>query len=256
MGFNFENGGGGSLYNLDTFFARIFDDIEWEDMPLPVTNQQMMDHFQRSVLNVFSQFYPRQEVIRFGEEARVPMDANNSAYRRYRLPMYRFPTSICLGVSSVEPLSNIGYPDSYGMVPFLGSPDTLLMAMADIRMLASMGAASSHSLTSRFTKPDVLDLYGGYSSCSYEAILLLSHDMSLSTIPDTAFEAFYELALLDTKAYFYSKLKRKDGLDTGVGNIQLKIDDWSNAAQERKELLNTWKQEGYNLNIDEIHFFN
>ena len=252
----FENGGKASLYTLDEFFARIFDDLEWEDMPLPVSNEELMDHFDRSVLRVFSQFAPRQEVIRFGEEARIPLASNTVSFRRYKMPMYRFPTSICLGVSSVEPISNLGYNNEYGPVPFMGAPDALLMASADIRMYAAMGASTNKSLTSRFTKPDILDLYGGYSGCSYEAILLLTHDMSLSTIPDTAFEQLYELALLDTKAYFYSKLKRKDGLETGIGNIQLKIDDWSSAAQDRKELLNRWKDEGYNLDIDNAHFFN
>ena len=251
----FENAGGGSLFSLDEFFARIFDEIEWEDMPLPVSNTEFMEHFDRSVLKVFSQFYPRQEIIRFGEECRVKLAENSAAFRRYKMPMYRFPTSVLFGVASVEPISNLGYSNEYGPVPFLGAPDTLLMAMSDIRMFASMGSATNRSLTTRFIKPDCLDLYGGYTGCTYEAILLLSHDLSLSTIPDTAFESLFELAILDTKAYFYSKLKRKDGLETGVGNIQLKIEDWSGAAEEKKNLLNRWKEEGYNLDIDVVHYY-
>ena len=170
--------------------------------------------------------------------------------------MYRFPTQTCLGVSYVEPLSNLGYANEYGSVPFLGAPDTMLMALAEIRMAASLGSQTTRSLTTRFTKPDILDLYGGYTGCSYEAMILLSHDLSLSTVPDTAFEQLFELALLDTKAYFFSELKRKDGLDTGVGNIQLKIEDWSNAAEEKRQLLKTWQQEGFNLDIESIHYFN
>lgn len=256
MSVEFENGGGGSLYNLTDFFARILDDMEWEDMPLPVTNEQLMRHFDRSILRPFSQYHPRQETIRFGDEARIELPNNEFNFRRYRLPMYRFPTSICLGVASVEPINFIGYPDSYGMIPFLGSPDGLIMAMSDVRTLSALGAATTRSLTPRFTKPDMVDLYGGYAGCAYEAVILLSHDMSLSTIPDTSFESFYEFALLDMKAYFYSKLKRKDGLDTGVGSIQMKIDDWSGARQERDELVRRWRDEGYNFDYESMEYFN
>lgn len=252
----FENQGGGSLYTLEEFFARIFDELEWEDMPLPVSNTEFQEHFERSVLNVFSQYSPRQEIIRFGEECRVNLPGDSASFRRYKMPMYRFPTSHLFGVASVEPISNLGYSNEYGPVPFMGAPDSMLMAMADIRMYASMGSSTNRSLTTRFTKPDILDLYGGYVGCSYEAILLLSHDLSLSTIPDTAFEHLFELAILDTKAYLYSKLKRKDSLDTGVGNIQLKIEDWSGAAGEKRELLRRWQEEGYNLDIDSMHYFN
>lgn len=251
----FENGGG-TLYTFDEFVARIFDEMEWNDLPLPVTNEQFMDHFRRSVLNPFSQFAPQQVTIRFGDEARIDMPGNYTSFRRYRMPMYRFPTQTLLGVSSVEPISNLGYANEYGAVPFLGAPDTMLMAMSEIRMAASIGTQTTRSLTTRFQKPDILDLYGGYTGCNYEAILLLSHDISLSTIPDTAFEQLFELALLDTKAFFFSELKRKDGLDTGIGNIQLKIEDWANAAEEKRQLLKTWQQEGYNLDIESLHYFN
>lgn len=246
---------GMSLYTLDEFFARLMDDLEWEDLPLPCTNQQLMDHFERSVLKPFSQFAPRQEKIRFGEEARVQLPPNSASFRRYRLPMYMYPGATCFGVACVEPVSNLGYSDEFGGIPFMGMPDQMLMAMADIRMYSSLGAASNRSLTTDFKKPDILDLYGGCYGTAYEAIMLLSHDLSLSTVPDSAFEDLYELALLDTQAYFYSKLMRKEGLDTGVGQIQLKIDQWSNAKEERKALLQKWRDEGYNIDINSLQFF-
>lgn len=251
----FENQGG-SLYTLDEFIARIFDDLEWEDLPLPVSNEKFMEHFNRSVIKPFSQFCPQQVKIRFGDEALITPEGSIGNYRRYRLPMYRFPTQTCLGVSLVEPISNLAYSNEWNSVPFMAAPDALLMAMSDIRMYSAIGANTGRSLTTAFHKPDVLDLYGGYLGCTYEATILLSHDLSLSTIPDTAFEQLYELALLDTKAYFFSKLKRKDGLDTTVGTIQLKIEDWADAARERTELLKRWQDEGFNLDIDSAHYFN
>jgi hypothetical protein len=37
--------------------------------------------------------------------------------------------------------------------------------------------------------------------------------------------------------YLYQKLKRIQNLDLGVGSIELKIDDWADAASNKRELL-------------------
>jgi len=252
----FENRGNRGQYTLSEFIARIFDDMEWEDLPLPVSNEEFMNHFERSVLKPFSVFCPKQEIIRINDNELVTLKDSISSFRRYKLPMYRFPTQTCYGVSSIEPISNLAYSNEWNSIPYMAAPDALLMAMADIRMYSAIGANTGRSITTRFSKPDILDVYGGYIGCTYEVTMLLSHDMSLSTIPDTAFEDLYQLALLDTQAYFYSKLMRKEGLDTGVGSIQLKIDQWANSKEERNQLIEKWKMEGYNLDIDSMHYFN
>ena len=244
-----------SLYTYDEFIARILDELDWNDMPMPVSNKDFMEHFRRSVLNPFSVFCPREEIIKIGEENRIAAQESFSSFRRYKLPSYLFPTQAILGVSYIEPISNLGYSNEY-RIPYFGSPDSLLMALSDVRMAASIGTQITRSVTTRFTKPDILDVYGGYTGCCYELGMLLSHDISLSTVPDTAFEDLYKLAALDVKDYFYSKLKRKDNIETASLNISLKIEDWANAGNEKAELLETWKREGYNLNIDYVQFFN
>ena len=64
-----------------------------------------------------------------------------------------------------------------------------------------------------------------------------------------------QLAVLDLEEYLYNQLKRKDQLDVGVGTINLKIDEWANARDEKKQLLETWDNEGANLDIDPINYF-
>jgi hypothetical protein len=49
-------------------------------------------------------------------------------------------------------------------------------------------------------------------------------------------------------------MKRIENVNVGVGEISLKIDDWSSASQDKKELLRQWDESG-NLDFDYITYF-
>ena len=49
------------------------------------------------------------------------------------------------------------------------------------------------------------------------------------------------LATLDVKKFMYDNLKLYGNLQTAYGNIDIKIDDWSNAEQEREQLIQEWE---------------
>ena len=49
-------------------------------------------------------------------------------------------------------------------------------------------------------------------------------------------------------------MKRIQDLETGVGSINLRIDNWENAANEKRDLLRDW-DENANLDLDAINFF-
>ena len=67
--------------------------------------------------------------------------------------------------------------------------------------------------------------------------IAVEHADNLSTIPNTAWESFYELALLDIKRFLYNAMKHYTELQTAYGTVQLKIDDWQSAESDRKELI-------------------
>ena len=66
------------------------------------------------------------------------------------------------------------------------------------------------------------------------------HFENLSSIKSTLFEAFYDLALLDIKRFLYNILKHYENIETAYGSINLRIDEWSNAEADRKDLLTRW----------------
>jgi hypothetical protein len=63
-----------------------------------------------------------------------------------------------------------------------------------------------------------------------------------------------QLAVLDIEEYLYNKMKRITDLDTGVGTINLRIDNWESAAQEKRDLLREW-DESASLDLDTLNYW-
>ena len=66
------------------------------------------------------------------------------------------------------------------------------------------------------------------------------HDKNLNSITTTMEESFHNLAVLDVKDALYQMMKHYNEIQTAYGNINMKIDDWQSAADQRKQLLDDW----------------
>ena len=64
-------------------------------------------------------------------------------------------------------------------------------------------------------------------------------------VPEGISIAAEQLAKLDVKAVLYPELKMYDKLESADGAIDLKIDDWANAEEQRQELLDSWRNKAY-----------
>ena len=243
------------LYNLSEFITTVKEDVGIMDLPLPVNDKELIDHFKRKTLKDFSLIYPRMEKIMIGDEAltKRAKDSFNTFYE-YRIPRYVYEGSTILSIVNFDVARPNGYSDFFIPNANWSTPDTIIAAMGDVRMAAGLASALAKAPTCDFIEPDILQVYNGWAGGKYMVELLLEHDPSLASVPAGAMNSLRELAELDMKAFLYNKLKRKDSLEVGVGTIQLKIDDWSNAESERKDLLRDWK-ESANLDFDHIKRF-
>lgn len=244
------------LYNLSEFITTIKEDVGIKDIPLPVDDNEIVDRFKRSVLTEFSVICPRVGKCFVSDEDLTEQSRNsNHMFYEYRIPKYVYEGTIILSVSDFNVARPNGYSDFYIPHANWSTPDAIIAAMADVRMAAGLSSALAKAPTFEFVKPNIIRVYNGWAGGKYEVELLLMHDPSLHTIPDGAFPELRELAALDLKAFLYSKLKRKDQLDVGIGSIQLHIDDWSSAEADKKELLKTWREEGAGLDYEHIRYF-
>lgn len=245
-----------ALYNLNEFMWLIKSDVGIKDIPLPVSDNDLLKRFEMSALTDFSVLCPRVETFMVNQNEVVSKGSETGKrYTEYRIPPHVYQGTVVLGVTRFEAARPDGYADFYTPNAHWNTPDAVITAMGDLRMASGVASALAKAPTFQFRSPDRILVYNGWAGGVYEVEVLLRHDLSLSTIPPGAFRQLRELAVLDMKAYLYNELKRKDGGDVGIGTIQLKIDDWANADADRLALLKQWDEEGANLDIDHVRYF-
>lgn len=80
-----------------------------------------------------------------------------------------------------------------------------------------------------------------------------THAKDLSTIAPTYEEEFFKLAILNIKIALYAEMKYYDNMDTAFGSIQLKIDEWASAENDRESLLKEWADK-FIVNREDVIF--
>ena len=250
-----------SLYNPSEFLQKIKEDAEISDIPLPVTDDVLYSRIINSSLKEFSQVYPYIKTIIIGENE---IDKNMGSYMtydshgykvRYIIPEHQYSPLTLLGIARTEPAKMASYADYYVPQNGIGlSPEDMIMALSSIQTASTIGTVVGRAPTGKFIKPNKVEIYNGWTSGYYEVDLKLSHDPSLSTIPETAFSSLIELATYDIEWFLYGKLKRKNNVETGVGTYDLKIDDWADSKNKFKDLLKEWKNDA-NLDYDSICYW-
>jgi hypothetical protein len=248
-----------SLYTLSEFMTLLKEDIGIRDIPLPVSDEDLVKRFQNSSLKEFSTRYPRREKVLITDEDREKQTPYVTPKHPviYHIPKSVYEDTSCrsvLMVTSFEITRPTGYADMYVPGGIWAGADTTIETLADIRIAAQLGSAMSRAMTYEFRQPDIIYVYDGWMGGVYEAEVGLMHDINLSTIPDTAFTNLRELATYDLEAYLYSQFKRKDNLDLGVANIDLKTEEWQSAGENMRNLLKEWDQT-VNLDLEQIQYW-
>lgn len=243
------------LYNFSEFLTQIKEDIGIKDVPLPVDDVALTKRFVTSALREFSVRYPRIEEIRISQSDAIDMSSRSmNGSVTYLIPEKYYRGSQILTVLGIDACGYSASENFYHPTVMLGSADMMLESIADIKMASSLASMMGHAPTFRFNPPNKLTIYNGWAGGEFRVEVGMLHDPSLATVPPGAMTHLRQLAILDIEEYLYGKMKRLDSLDTGVGNINLRIDNWESAANEKKDLLRDW-DENASLSLDSINFF-
>ena len=173
---------------------------------------------------------------------RYSVDDSSLISNVYEIPNL-FKKQRLLGLYNIRP-----YIEYNGMM-MTSSYETIdsYQVLATGQGLANLSSAMVPPQTFEFLPPNRFQIFNQvlYNNKVY-LDLQYTHSPELHTIPDTARESFYRLALLDTKAYLWNALRYYTTVQTAIGQMDLKIDAWENAEADRLELLNQW-DENYHL---------
>lgn len=246
------------LWNMQELLQLIKDDLDLTDLPNILSDAALQKHIELSSLREMSVIYPRQEKFKMGYRDMVNPDdiyAPKHIGVEYNIPKWFLMQYRPVTLITVEPIS---YNESYGsLLPYsIGyEPDDLITAVSGIKAMAGMAGNIVNAPTPEYDNArQIIKLYNGWSRNTWEVTMGVQHDPNLQTIPDTASITFRQLATYDTGAYIYSKIFRKDGVETGVGSITLNIDKLRDCQQKHDDLLKELIDEA-SLDSDTMVFF-
>ena len=80
----------------------------------------------------------------------------------------------------------------------------------------------------------------GWPLAQVEMVVACNHLANGESIPDGCYESFMSLAELDVKILLYNTLKYYHEIPTAFGNVNLRIEDYQPAIEEKKALLKEW----------------
>lgn len=221
--------------NLSQVVNRIKKDLGLYGIALPFknVNDEITTIIKDITLPTFSELFPKMDTVEV-DLRQIPLVERTREYSQYIITG-RNNTPIAF-VEEVRPnTSTLGGWSGYNPGVYANSVYSNILGNASYNLVQNMVPA----MTFDFKYPNKLFLYNELCSIVIMKYGQL-HDLSLASIPATAGESFYKLAVLDAKSVFYNFIKHYNELATAHGRIDLKIDDWADAAARREELVEKW----------------
>lgn len=229
------------MMNLSELLTNIKMDLGIYGIALPIEDLDttLYDVIKLKSLKTFSIFKPHKMTIE--------LDIADLDYIKhdYYHSIFRLPD--VFGDRRLISIGNVYYGDYNRSVGYATTPE--LVGTTDLYNTAMMSMAVGHlnsaivaPFTFKFENPNIIHLYNFSTiATKLKVDLMMEHYDNLMSIPNSAFQTFYELVILDIKAFLYNMVKHYNEIQTVHGSVSLKIDDWQDAQSRREELVNQWK---------------
>jgi hypothetical protein len=238
--------------NLSNIMTRLKLKVGLINIATPFENLDdvLLQIVQEITVPVFSIYYPYKMSIPVNIHDYELLEKTDN-YEKFLLPDFQNQKLLYV--------FDVNYDDSVlaGLGYYGGGYPLMMGNLIDQTMLSNAGASVMNmmipKITFKFEPPRALYIYNAYSSSKMIIDLGFEHDKSLATIPDTCREEFLKLATLDVKENLYPTLKQYTELNTAIGNINLKLDDWQNADDQRRDLIEKW-DDTYHLDFKPLYY--
>ena len=224
--------------------------------------QYMMKVLKEATMPSLNELYPKLQRVVLNTSMLIKLpDSTNNLYVGYRIPLeltngleIMSVRSVHSGYGGMGTNANgnaTGYmngsswlspgPNKYGRYSSANLYETVLnaqIAYADKLLSGSI----DESPIARFEPPNIIWINSSYGNAgSLYAVLCLKNDENLLAIPDKVYEGVKRLFILDLKSTIYSEYGILSNIETAVGTIDLKIDDWASAAEQRDSLYDEYR---------------
>ena len=223
-------------------------------LPFENPDQEFMEIIQDTTLSTFSECYPYvQDVI-------MDIDNAETLYNTYQESLFIIPEMLLQGreilyIMDIEPYNNKFQGSYFPASSIINNSPGIYEDM----MMGQVGADLISSITPVFTwefvRPNKIKTYNLSSFSTLMKIKIgFKHYNNLSTIGTGQEESFFQLAKLDIKTFLYNNLKHFDKIDTVYGTIDLHIEDWANAENDRTDMANRMKESSNLANFPSLYY--
>lgn len=198
---------------------------------IPIDEEEIIDIIQQESLYTYSKFYPH--------FVRTTISIDDLIEHRTSSSMYRIPNPTSLQIIGISRRIDNGRIGLYNNV----FPAVSVMDPITTQAAMDLISGSVVPKTFRYEPPDKIELFPRRLFMEKEMIeIKCIHKPDLSTITVNMKDEFFELCLLDVKDSIWQILKRKTDINSPFGTINLKIDDYAEAENQKKELLERWRR--------------
>jgi hypothetical protein len=237
--------------NMSKLITRIKKDLGIYGLVLPLKNgdNDIAETIKDTTRPTFSRFFPDDPKITL-KLSELEIIKNQYQESIYIIPDI-FGKRDIISIKKVSPRSLLLSGGYYA--PYIDSSPELYYGMMMAQANADLISAAAPPFTFKFKEPNQLWLYNittMYGELDIEFNVV--HADNLSTVKTSTYETFYELAVIDIKNFLYGALKHYKNIQTAYGTITLEIDDWANAPNDRKDLVERWR-DVYTLEQEQIY---
>lgn len=240
--------------------GRVMSVLPEKDIGTP--KQFMMEVLEDETLPSLNKLYPRLFKTILHTDKLIPVENDSvSKYVGYRIPLELTEGLKITGIKSLytgvggfdtgnyrenngylgSTVWRAGMPNKFGRYSSANLYESVFGALVNYTDLQLMGTIQEAPIP-RFEPPNIMWINRTYGSAKTMYVtLLLENDKNLLTIDDTVYEGVKRLFILDLKKTIYNRFGMLSNIDTSIGTIDLKIDDWSGASQERDELYDQYE---------------
>lgn len=224
------------MLNATIIIRRLEKKLGFKFMDLEISHDEIIDNLKDETLRVFSKYFPYQETCVVDPENRVEPYDNR---------FYLKTQNECININRLIGGSLLGANYVTGLLHPVAA-DILLGDPISRQLNMDLMSFTSNPITTKYIEPGMVEIYPVYNNVrSYIIIVNVVHPSHFGTIPINLEDEFMKYALYDTQATLYAMRTRFQNIQTPFGNIEMFIDQFQGAEDNKTQLEEKWRNNSH-----------
>lgn len=225
--------------DINKFMKKVIRHLGLAALSLEDYYPAILEVLQEDTLSSFSQFFPYTYIIRKDLSTEKNKESFNGGYIYYLRDKYLEENNI--DIISVMDVQGASYYQEWNAPLQTFNVDAMILEGMASNIRSMLNISTKHF---KFMPPNRIYLKG-YGGTEDLKIMVKIPYPNFGAVPESLSFNMERLAKLDIKILLYPELKMYDQFETAESTINLKLDGWENAEQERNDLIDEWRNKAF-----------